>query len=168
MPDFHASVYFSGASEFSIPEAAMRRIAEETMKSVKIRLSKALDAYDQPATPLKPNYAKTKERRHPPAIRNWSFSGQLLKAMQILSARKNQAVIGFVEKPYSYATFSVDPVTGKKKFMQRMLKSGITTNSVAYINNNRVEQLGVSPRDGEVLVAAVLNEFNSATASKVA
>lgn len=73
------------------------------------------------------SYARMKERRHPPAIRNLSFTGLTLSALQVLRASANRAVIGFV---------------------------GPIANMRAAINNRRSKVFGVSPRNANALALA--------------
>ena len=88
------------------------------------RVRRGLTVYDAPAPPLKPKYARQKLRRGLEPIRNWMFTGRTLRSMKVLTAKTNQAVIGFT-----------DPVTNLR----------------AFINNRRARQFGVSPSDERVL-----------------
>ena len=149
---------------------AMQRIAEKVLVSVKMRISNGLDVNDRPAPPLKPRpmtrrgkdgmitfqdrarsgYADAKRRRNIPPIRNWRFTGKLMNSMVVLSARPNQATIGFIERAYN-------------------LKFGYaTTNFVAAQNNRRWPQFGVSRKDDAVLRNAVMAEASTTARSKVA
>ena len=106
----------------------MLAIADAVNTSMKSRIVSAQDVYDNPAPPLKPNYAKWKARRYPPAIRNLIRKGETLAAMSVLSETVNRAIIGFV---------------------------GAQANKVMYINQARSRQFGVSSKDHVVFVDAV-------------
>jgi len=89
---------------------------------VKARILLAQDVNDQPAPTLKPGYAKFKNRKYPPAIRNWQLTGRTLRGLRCLRASQNLAIIGFS-----------DPVAAQR----------------AAINNRRALQFGVSPKNRE-------------------
>jgi hypothetical protein len=111
----------------------MVEIGQTCVDSIKSRLERAENVYDQPAAPLKERkpgrgYKTYKSRRAPPAIRNWRFTGRTLRAMRVLRANENRAVIGFS-----------DPVAVLR----------------AAINNRRERQFGVSPANWKDIIAAV-------------
>lgn len=149
---FQAKVTTSKAKDFiGLNGPQMKRIADAVLISVKQRIGKALDTDDRPAPPLKnARYAKSKERRNIPGVRNWRFSGLLMNSMQVMSAGPNKATIGFVERAYNLAS--------TKKYA--------TTNLVAYLNNQKWEQFGVSPRDAEVLKNAAERELTVSVMAK--
>ena len=109
--------------------------------AIKPRLARAEDIYDAPAPALKPNYAKFKQRRSPPAIRNWQLTGRLLRSMKVLRAAQNKAVIGFTDA---------------------------ATNLRAFLNNRRARQFGVSPKDRQILVQALRRLDSPISITKVA
>jgi hypothetical protein len=103
----------------------MLGFGEALAEDVKDRILRAEDAYDNPAPPLKPNYAKVKQRKYPPAIRNLQFTGRTLRGLRCLEASENKAVVGFS-----------DPVAAQR----------------IAINNRRVgvpRQFGASPKNME-------------------
>ena len=106
----------------------MLAIGQTVSDDIKTRILSAQDVHDAPAPALKPNYAKWKGRKAPPAIRNWRLTGNTLGAMGVLSESINKAVIGFT--------------SGKAA-------------QVAFINQARARQFGVSPRNPAALTNAV-------------
>lgn len=88
------------------------------------RIQAGLTVGDAAAPPLSVGYAKTKARRAPPAVRNWTFSGRTLRSLKVLTAAPNKAVLGFTDAE---------------------------TNKRAAINNRRSRQFGVSGGDQRVL-----------------
>lgn len=105
-------------------------IGQTVCDDVKTRILSAQDVHDAPAPPLKPTYAKWKNRKAPPAIRNWRLTGKTLGALGVLSESVNRAVIGFT--------------SGKAA-------------QVAFINQARARQFGVSPHNQAALNTAVRN-----------
>ncbi len=111
----------------------MVEIGQLCVDSIKARLARAENVYDQPAAPLKERrpgrgYKSYKSRKAPPAVRNWKLTGRTLRAMRVLRAKENRAVIGFS-----------DPVAAMR----------------AAINNRRERQFGVSPANWRDILAAV-------------
>jgi hypothetical protein len=96
--------------------------------SIDARLSKGLDANDQPAAQLTTAYARYKRRIGKTGIRDWSLTGRLRRSMKVLSGAPNKAVLGFTDA---------------------------ITNLKAVFNNRRVRQYGVSPTDRKVLARAL-------------
>ena len=106
------------------------------------RILQAQDLGDSPASPLKQPkgrvveiggkrgfmrgypFQKTKKGKKP--VRDWNYTGAMLAAMQVMTHRRNRAVIGF---------------------------SDDLSNMKARINNMRWRQFGVSPKDRSALVA---------------
>ncbi len=88
--------------ELNLPELdadTMRGIGESTSAGVKQRILFGTDISDGSAKPLSPKYARRKARdgrgagRKP--IRNWMFTGDMLRAMSILQAEEDFVEIGF-------------------------------------------------------------------------
>jgi hypothetical protein len=94
------------------------------LESIRPRIRQALDVNDQPVPPLGKNYAKRKQRSGMNPVRDWTLSGDTLKALSVLVAGHNTATIGFV---------------------------GPIANRRAYINNSYYRQFGVSPSDSQKL-----------------
>lgn len=106
--------------------AQMNDIASGLLsRGIKPRITNALTVDDAPAPPLKEAYRKWKEKKYPPAIRNWIKTGRTMRSLNVLTVSQNKAVIGFVDR---------------------------ITNFRAFINNRRVRQFGVSPKDQVVLL----------------
>ena len=62
-------------------------IGQTVSDDIKTRILSAQDVHDAPAPALKPNYAKWKGRKAPPAIRNWRLTGNTLgAAMDVFQA----------------------------------------------------------------------------------
>jgi hypothetical protein len=106
----------------------MNTLAGILRDSMRGRIQSGLNVNDQPSKPLKPKYAKQKQTRGKPPIRDWTMTGNTLRAMAVISANENRAVIAFN-----------NPVAAQ----------------IARLNNLRERAFGVSPRDRQVLVAAV-------------
>ena len=106
----------------------MNTLAGILRDSMRGRIQQGLNVNDQPGKPLKPKYAKTKGAKGKNPVRDWTMSGNTLRAMAVLSANENRAVIGFN-----------NPIAAR----------------VARFNNLRERAFGVSPLDRQVLVAAV-------------
>jgi hypothetical protein len=106
----------------------MVEIGQVAVDSILHRLERGQNVSDQPATPLKERYQKYKARRSPPAIRNWRLTGRTLRALRVLRANENRAVIGFR-----------DPEAGRR----------------AAINNRRERQFGLSPANWRDVIERV-------------
>ena len=101
---------------------SMARLGNALNNSIKARMDRAQDIYDQPAPALTPGYAKykAKGKYHGNPVRDLQLTGQTRRSMRLLSAQQNRAYIGFS-----------DPV-GKNRMQ---------------INNRRSRQYGASPAD---------------------
>jgi hypothetical protein len=117
----------------------MAEIAEVVRQSIRDRIHRGETVEDKAAKPLKPGrtvnghhlrgYPDYKTARGLQPIRDWTWTGRTMRALKVLSANENKAVIGFS-----------DPVADYR----------------AHINNRREKAFGVSPKDRAVLNAAVL------------
>lgn len=139
MPKFKTVVRKARFSYSGIQAQQMANIAQAVANDIKARILRAEDVHDVAAPALKRRvgangvdrgYAAYKAKKHPPAIRNWSYTGHLLGSLKVLRADENRAVIGFTDA-YS--------------------------NRVAAINNRRWRQFGMSPSNWEVLLKAFRN-----------
>lgn len=158
MFELSAHVTTAGDLGLVVPAEGMRRIAEQVERSIRVRLSNGLDANDLPAPALRSKrYERAKQNRHIPAIRNWRYTGTLLKSMTVLRAKQNQAVIGFEERPYDVLVYKTDD-SGRRIFEARIKRAGASTNDVARMNNARCLQFAVSPKDMDVLMSAMETE----------
>jgi hypothetical protein len=111
----------------------MVELGQVAVDSIKSRLERAENVYDQPAKPLSEGrrgtgYRRYKSGKAPPAIRNWKLTGRTLRGMNVLRANENRAVIGFS-----------DPVAAMR----------------AAINQKRERQFGLSPANWKDIFAAV-------------
>lgn len=115
---------------FAVPGYSVDQMVDMASKledSIKSRLGRGMTVDDAPAPPLSKGYSRFKRRNHPPAVRNLRFTGLTLSTMQVVSAANNRAVVGFV---------------------------GPKANMIIAVNNRRVPQFGVSPRDAQALAQA--------------
>jgi hypothetical protein len=111
----------------------MVELGQVAVDSIKARLERAENIYDQPAKPLSEGkrgtgYRRYKSRKAPPAIRSWKLTGRTLRGMNVLRANENRAVIGFS-----------DPVAAMR----------------AAINQKRERQFGLSPANWKDILRAV-------------
>jgi len=111
----------------------MVEIGQVAVDSIKARLARAENIYDQPAKLLSEGrrgtgYRRYKSRNAPPAMRNWRRTGRTLCGMNVLRANENRAVIGFS-----------DPVAAMR----------------AAVNQRRERQFGLSPANWKDILAAV-------------
>src|SRR5206468_5192437 len=65
--------------------------------SIGDRMDRGLDINDSPAPPLRPGYAKYKQRQGGSGIRDWKLTGRTRRSMKVLSAGQNHAVLGFTD-----------------------------------------------------------------------
>jgi hypothetical protein len=106
----------------------MNTLAGILRDSMRGRIQLGLNCNDQPSKTLNPKYAKGKQAKGKQPIRDWTMSGNTVRAMAVLSANENRAVIGFN-----------NPIAAR----------------IARFNNLRERAFGVSPHDRQILVAAV-------------
>ncbi len=119
----------------------MKDLAEVVKLSIRGRIATGLDVNDRPAPPLKIDFAKKgksyaarKVQKGKKAIRDWVFTGRTLRSMHVLRANQNKAIIGFAANNTA-----------------KLLPAGV----IAYYNNRRHLQFGMSPKDWKLLLAAV-------------
>jgi len=111
--------------------------------TIRARIQAGQNIYDQAAAPLKPGkpgrrgYPDYKSARGLQPIRDWTWSGFTLRCLKVLTANENQAVIGFLN--------------------ETMPGRSLTANQIAWLQNRREAQWGVSPRDR----ATVMNAMQS-------
>lgn len=124
----------------------MRDIAQLSRNSVFNRIRSAVDVNDNPAPPLKSQrYAAWKVgkfgRFGATDKRDWFRTGHTMRALQVLRATVNEAVVGFTDA---------------------------TSNLRARMNQRLWRQFGVSPKDKEVIVRAITDQLQAKSKSKVA
>jgi len=122
--------------------AEMQSFAQELADSIRARIRSGQNIYDQPAAPLKPGkagrrgYPEYKSARGLQPIRDWTWSGHTLRCLKVLTANENRAVIGFLD----------EAMPGRRQIASQ----------IAFYNNQRERQWGVSPRDRQAVLAAIL------------
>lgn len=120
----------------------MQGFAQVLADSIRARIQSGQNIYDQAAAPLKPGqprcrgYPDYKSARGLKPIRDWTWSGHTLRCLKVLTANENRAVIGFLD----------EALTGRRQ----------TASQIAFYNNQRARQWGVSPRDRQAVLAAML------------
>jgi hypothetical protein len=129
----------------------MQGFAQVLADAIKTRIQSGQNVYDQAAAPLKPGlpgrrgYPDYKTARGLQPIRNWTWSGHTLRCLKVLTANENRAVIGFLDERFP----------GRSQ----------TASQIAFYNNHRERQWGVSPRDRQALLAAMLRPIVSVKAA---
>ena len=121
----------------------MQVFAQVLADSIRARIQSGQNIYDQAAAPLKPGkagrrgYPDYKSARGLQPIRDWIWTGHTLRCLKVLTANENRAVIGFLD----------EAMPGRRQ----------TASEIAFYNNQRERQWGVSPRDRDTLMAVMLN-----------
>lgn len=85
-------------SRFSVPGFTIARMTDLGNAFIASRTQNILagrDIYDAPAPPLAAGYAKWKKSAYGSGIRNWKWSGRLLRTMKILTVSPTKVTIGF-------------------------------------------------------------------------
>src|SRR5271157_2137751 len=120
----------------------MQGFAQVLADSIRARIQSGQNIYDQAAAPLKPGqsgrrgYPDYKAARGLRPIRDWTWSGHTLRCLKVLRANENRAVIGFLD----------EAMPGRRQ----------TASQIAFYNNQRERQWGVSPRDRQAVLAVML------------
>ena len=110
--------------------------------TIRARIESGQNIYDQAAAPLKPGrsgrrgYPDYKAARGLQPIRDWTWTGHTLRCVKVLTVNQNRAVIGFLD----------EAMPGRSQ----------TASQIAFWNNQREHQWGVSPRDRALVVAAMI------------
>jgi len=123
----------------------MQRIAENVRTSIHKRITSGTNVYDLPAKPLmrhppvkegkrERGYGVHKQQKMGKAIRDWVYSGHTMRMLKVLSVSVNKAVIGFLNE--------IRP--GRS----------ISASQIAWLNNRRDRQWGISPQDRNVIRAS--------------
>ncbi len=121
----------------------MQGFAQVLADTIRARIQSGQNIYDQPAAPLKPGkpgrrgYPDYKSARGLQPIRDLTWSGHTLRCLKVLTVNENRAAIGFLD----------EAMPGRKQ----------TASQIAFYNNQREREWGVSPRDREALLAVMLN-----------
>ena len=120
----------------------MQGFAQVLADSIRVRIQSGQNIYDQPAAPLKPGrngqrgYPDYKSARGLQPIRDWTWSGHTLRCLKVLTANENRAAIGFLD----------EALPGRAQ----------TASQIAFYNNQRERQWGVSDRDRRAVIAAMM------------
>ena len=125
----------------------MNAFAQVLADSIRTRIQSGRNMFDQPAAPLKQGprgtagYPGLKSARGLQPIRDWTWTGHTLRCLKVLRANENRAEIGFLDEA----------------FPGRRTKSGtpITASQIAFYNNQREHQWGVSERDRQAVEAII-------------
>lgn len=121
----------------------MNGFAQILAGAIKKRIQSGQNIYDQPAASLKPGqggrkgYPDNKSARGIDPIRNWTWTGHTLRCLKVLSVNENKAVIGFLDEAFP----------GRSQ----------TAAQIAFWNNRRERQWGVSPRDRVIVLKAMVD-----------
>ena len=93
----------------------MKEIGEYDVGLIKDRVSQLQDVYDRPEPELSPKYARRKQSKGLPPVRDLFYSGIMLSALQILESDESHVKIGIKGAvPFRKALFNqnVDPWFG--------------------------------------------------------
>jgi len=104
------------------------RLSQVLASSVRTRILSGRDVNDNPAPDLSKAYARAKQRRGLPPIRNWTWSGNTLAALGPMVTQSGQLAVGF---------------------------SNPRAARIAAILNARCKQFGVSPTDRANVIDAI-------------
>jgi len=120
----------------------MQGFAQALADSIRSRIQAGQNIYDQAAAPLKPGrpgrsgYPDYKSRRGIEPVRNWTWTGHTLRCLKVLTVNENRAAIGFLDERFP----------GRSQ----------TASQIAFFNNLRERQWGVSPRDRQAVLVVML------------
>src|SRR5580704_5051396 len=118
----------------------MQGFAQVLAHAIKKRIQSGQNIYDQAAAPLKPalsgrrGYPDYKTARGLQPIRDWTWTGHTLRCLKVLTVNENRAAIGFLD----------EALPGRRQ----------RASQIAFYNNQRERQWGVSPHDREAVLAA--------------
>jgi len=142
MPKFQTVIRRARFVYSSYSSEEMQGFAQVLADSIFVRIQSGQNIYDQPAAPLKPGrngrrgYPDYKSARGLQPIRDWTWSGHTLRCLKVLTANENRAAIGFLD----------EALPGRAQ----------TASQLAFYNNQRERQWGVSDRDRRAVIAAML------------
>jgi hypothetical protein len=111
---------------------AMARIGQAAVGSIKKRIQSGVDANDQAAKELNPQYANYKRRNGLRPIRDWTKSGLTMASLAVKSANENRVTIGFTDD---------------------------RGDRIVSVQNLRCKMYGISPGDRAAVVAAIRAEL---------
>jgi hypothetical protein len=142
MPQFQTVIRSARFVYSAYTATAMQAFAQVLTDSIRGRIQRGQNIYDQGAAPLKlglsdrRGYPDYKAARGLRPVRDWTWSGHTLRCLKVLTANENRAVIGFLD----------ETKPGRR----------LTASQIAHLNNRREVQWGVSPRDRQAVLAAIL------------
>ena len=122
----------------------MLGFAQLLADTIRTRIQRGQNIYDQAAAPLKPGlpgrrgYPDYKVARGLEPIRDWTWSGHTLLCLKVLTVNEHRAAIGFLD----------EALPGRSQ----------TASEIAFWNNQRERMWGVSPRDRVVVVEAMTTD----------
>jgi hypothetical protein len=142
MPRFQTVIHRARFVYSPYSAEEMQGFAQVLADAIRTRIQSGQNIYDHPAAPLNPGkpgrrgYPDYKSARGLQPIRDWTWSGHTLRCLKVLTANENRAVIGFLD----------EALPGRRQ----------TASQIAFYNNLRERQWGVSPRDRAAVIAAIL------------
>jgi hypothetical protein len=143
MPRFQTVVRRARFAYSPFTAQEMQGFAQLLADTIRARIQSGQNIYDQAAAPLKP--AKTGRRGYPDykaarglqPIRDWTWTGHTMRCLKVLTANENRAVIGFLD----------EAMPGRSQ----------TASQIAFWNNQRERQWGVSPADRQKVIPLIYN-----------
>jgi hypothetical protein len=102
-----------------------RELSQVLANSIRTRIMSGKDVNDNPAPALSKNYARAKQRRGLPPIRNWVWSGVTLAALAPVMTQDGQIAVGFTSDRAA---------------------------RIAATLNHRCQQFGISPGDRQTMI----------------
>ena len=121
----------------------MQTFGQLLADSIHSRIRSGITIYDLPAAPLKPGkngrrgYPDFKSRRGIEPVRNWMWTGHTLSCLKVLTVSQNQAKLGFLN----------EAAPGRPQ----------TASQIAFYNNRRDRQWGLSTRDRQGVAVVMIN-----------
>lgn len=114
------TIKLQGPTEPNIPKITftadqMTAIGEYDVGIMKDRIGDLRDVYDEPTRALTPKYARRKASKGLPPERDLTYSGIMLRALQVLEADESQVKVGLKGAiPFRKALFNqnIDPWFG--------------------------------------------------------
>jgi hypothetical protein len=132
----------------------MQGFAQLLADVIKARIVSGQNIYDQAAAPLKlplsgrRGYPDYKTARGLQPIRDWTWTGHTMRCLKVLTVNPNRAVIGFLDEAFP----------GRSQ----------TASQIAFWNNQRERQWGVSPADRDRVIPLILNYRPIVTLQQIA
>jgi len=90
----------TGRPRIEIPrfsQEQMHEIGQFSVDGELQRLGHGINAQDQPSRPLKPSYAKQKEKAGAQPVRDLRLTGAMLTARQVTEVSDNTVTVGFTD-----------------------------------------------------------------------